>query len=151
MLAGGSIYHSIIATNVSSILHRQFDTRPCAVFNSDIRLQLSKSRYVYPDVSVSCDQRDLERGNTIHYPCIVIEILSPGTEVIDRVKKLRYYREHPTIQAYIMIDSQKVSVEMYRRVSKGWMLETFDLNDTLEIEDLAIQIPIEEVYRKITF
>src|ERR1700686_2326626 len=116
MLAGGSVYHSIIAANISGIIYGLLgDNNPCTVYNSDIRLQLSKSRYVYPDVTISCDPRDQELGNTIHYPRVVIEILSPSTEVIDRIKKFAYYRACASIQEYVMIDSQQILVEVYRR------------------------------------
>lgn len=60
MLAGGSVYHPLIAANVTGLLYGHLRGKPCRVYNSDIRLQLSQSRYVYPDVTVSCDQRDLE-------------------------------------------------------------------------------------------
>jgi Uma2 family endonuclease len=120
MLAGGSVYHSIIAANITGILYGLLgNNSPCTVYNSDIRLQLSKSRYVYPNVTISCDQRDQEQGDTIQYPRIVIEVLSPSTEITDRIKKFAYYRECQSVQEYIMIDSQKISVEIYRREGKN--------------------------------
>jgi Uma2 family endonuclease len=151
MLAGGSTYHSIIAANVAGLLFGLLGDSPCTVYNSDIRLQLSKSRYVYPDVTISCDPRDQELGNTIHHPRVVIEILSPSTEIIDRIKKFAYYRACASIQEYVMIDSQQILVEVYRRKDKGWFLTTFGLEDNLELESLNIQMPVKDIYRKITF
>lgn len=149
MLAGGSVYHSILAANVTGILYGYLRGKPCRVYSSDIRLQLSKSRYVYLDVTVSCDQRDQEQGETIHYPRVIFEVLSPGTEVTDRIKKLAYYRECPTVQEYIMIDSQKIGVEIYRREEEGWMVQTLKFKDVLHLKSLGIQIPIETIYEGI--
>lgn len=98
MLAGGSPDHSIITTNVTSILHQSLEDSHCIVYNSDMQLQLSESRYVYPDITVTCDPRDEEpEDKRIHYPTVVVEVLSPSTEIIDRGKKLLYY------QAYLII------------------------------------------------
>jgi Uma2 family endonuclease len=146
MLAGGSVYHSLIAANVTGILYGHLRGKPCRVYNSDIRLQLSQSRYVYPDVTVSCDQRDQEPGDTIRYPRVIIEVLSPSTEVTDRIKKFAYYRECPTVQEYVMIDSQKIGVEVYRREEEGWMLQTLRLKNVLLLKSLGIQISVEAIY-----
>lgn len=106
MLAGSTADHSTITTNVTSILHGLLRGGPCKVYNVDMKLQLSESRYVYPDITITCDPRDQEPAdNRTHYPTAVVEVLSPGTEMIDRGKKLLYYQAHPTIQDYIMIDS----------------------------------------------
>ena len=146
MIAGGSIYHSLIATNVVGILYGLLRGSPYRVYNSDVRLQLSPSRYVYPDITVSCDQRDQEPGETIHFPRVIIEVLSPSTEVIDRIRKFAYYRACPTVQEYVMIDSQKILVEIYRREEDGWLLQTLGPQDQLVFKSLGKQIPIEAIY-----
>ena len=101
MLAGGSADHSTIMTNLTSIIHGRLRGGPCKVYNVDMKLQLSESRYVYPDITVTSDPRDQEpEDNRTHYPTVVVEVLSPGTEATDRGKKLLYYQAHPTIQDY---------------------------------------------------
>jgi len=147
MLAGGSTYHSAIIANLTANLGRALENGPCWVYNSDIRVQLSESRYVYPDVSVSCDQRDKELDDTIHYPCMVIEVLSPSTEATDRGKKFIYYLESQALQEYVMVDSQSVRVEVYHREEDGWKLHTFGPGKTVRLECLDIQFPIDAVYR----
>lgn len=147
MLAGGSTYHSAIIANLTAILGRSLENGPCWVYNSDIRLKLSEARYVYPDVSVSCDQRDKELDDTIRYPCLVIEVLSPSTEAIDRGKKFIYYLESQVIQEYMMVDSQSIRIEVYHREEDGWKLHTFRPGNTVSLEILGIQFPIDAVYR----
>ena len=147
MLAGGSTYHSAIIANLTANLGRALENGPCWVFNSDIRVQLSESRYVYPDVSVSCDQRDKELDDTIHYPCMVIEVLSPSTEATDRGEKFIYYLESQALQEYVMVDSQSIRIEVYHREEDGWKLHTFGPGNTVRLESLGIQFPIDTVYR----
>jgi Uma2 family endonuclease len=149
MLAGGSADHSIISTNLISILHRLLEDRPCIVYNSDMQLQLSESRYVYPDITVTCDPRDQEpEDNRTHYPSLVIEVLSLSTEVIDRGKKLLYYQAHPTIQKYIIADSQSIEIEVFQREQPRWTFSTYGVGDRVQLESLAIQFSVNDVYRR---
>ncbi len=105
MLAGGSLYHSAIIANLTIAIGRFLRDSSYWIYNSDVQLRLSETRYVHPDVTVSCDERDHEAEDAIQYPCLVIEVLSPSTEAIDKIKKLAYYQECPAIQDYIMVDS----------------------------------------------
>ena len=79
---------------------------------------------------------------------MIIEVLSPSTEHIDRGKKLLYYQAHPTIQNYLMIDSQSIRVEVYYREKSRWVLSRYGLQDVVEVESLDIQFPVRDVYRR---
>src|SRR5689334_1273851 len=148
MLPGGSVYRSAIIARLSSTLERHLENGPCWVYNSDMKLQLSESRYVYPDIMISCDQRDQQPNQTIiHYPSLVVEVLSPNTEAVDRREKLLYYQEYPTIQDYIMVDSRSIRIETYHREKDGWKLHTYGPDDTVSLENFGIQFPINLIYR----
>ncbi len=147
VFAGGNNYHSAIIANLTGILGRWLENSPCWVFSSDILLHLSESRYVHPDVTVSCDERDQELDDMIHFPCLVIEVLSPTTEASDRGEKLFYYQECPTIQEYVLVDSQSIRIEVYHREEDGWKHHTDGPESTVTLEGLGIQFPINAVYR----
>lgn len=147
MLAGGSTYHSRIIANLTGILYGALSSDPCTIYNSDIRLQLSETRYVYPDIAVSCDQRDQELDDMIRYPRFIVEVLSPSTEAADRGKKFLYYRECSTVEEYVMVDSQSILVEVYRREGNIWKLHTFGLGSTVTLESLGVQFFIDDIYR----
>src|ERR1700682_4366320 len=78
MLAGGTLDHATIMLNVASILRTRLRSQTCRVFSSDARVRLSESRYVYPDITISCDTRDRGKVDTIQSPRVVIEVLSPS-------------------------------------------------------------------------
>src|SRR5713226_4142242 len=146
MLAGGSPDHSIIIANLTATIKGPLKGSQCRVYNSDVQLRLSEKRYVFPDITVSCDQRDRNQKETIRYPCVVVEVLSPTTEATDRGRKATYYRACPTIQQYMMVDSEEVLVEVHRREGERWTINTFEPGDTIILESLSIQFPIEEAY-----
>ncbi len=146
MLAGGSPDHSIIIANLTATIKGPLKGSQCRVYNSDVQLKLSEKRYVFPDITVSCDERDRNQKETIRYPRLVVEVLSPTTEATDRGKKAAYYRACPTIQEYIMVDSEEVFVEVHRREEQRWTINTFEPGYTITLESLGIQFPIEDVY-----
>ncbi len=149
MLAGGSADHSTITTNLTSILHRSLEDGPCKVYNSDMQLQLSESRYVYPDITVTCDPRDEEpEDDKTRYPSVVVEVLSPSTETIDRGKKLLYYQAHPTIQEYMLADSQSIRIEVYHRERGRWTFSTYGPEDEVQLESLGVWFPVGDAYKR---
>lgn len=148
MLAGGSAYHSAIIVRLSSIFERHLENSSCWVYNSDMKLQLSESLHVYPDIMISCNSHDQEPDRTvIHNPSLIVEVLSPGTETVDRNEKLFYYQEFPTIQDYLLVDSQSIRIETYHREADGWKLSIYGSDETIHIKNFDIQFPINSIYR----
>jgi Uma2 family endonuclease len=152
MLAGGTNNHAMISVNISSILHQVLVEQPCITYSSDARVQLSPSRYVYPDITISCDEREQGNDKTLLYPRLIVEVLSPGTEAYDRGNKLRYYRECPTIQEYMLVDSQQPFIEVFKRQENNfWTYHAFESGDIVELACLDVRFPASEVYRKVKF
>jgi Uma2 family endonuclease len=150
MLAGGTADHSSISINLTSLLHRLLRGSNCRVYNSDLKVRLSHNRYVYPDASVSCDQRDRGSTDALQFPHLIAEVLSSSTEAYDRGRKFAYYRACPTVQEYVLIDAQKQAVEVYRRQSDTlWTLHPFGPGDQVEFASLSLSFSIEALYEGI--
>ena len=148
MLAGGSPDHSIIATNIASILHGVLRKTPCTVYNSDIRFKLSESRYLHPDVTVGCDERDKGKKDNISYPRLIVEVLSPTTESIDKGEKLDMYLDYPSIEEYILVGSQKKMVEVYHRDGDTWVSRRYKRDSIIQLSSINVSISFEDIYEK---
>lgn len=152
MMAGGTLDHATIGANIISILRRLLRGSSCRVFTSDARVRLYETRYVYPDASVSCDEQDRGQSDIVQAPRLVVEVLSPSTEAYDRGRKFSYYRECPTIQEYLLIDTQRPMVELYRRERHDlWILRTFHLHEDIELINSGMRFSVKDVYEDITF
>jgi Uma2 family endonuclease len=60
--------------------------------------------------------------------------------------KKAYYRACPTIQEYVMVDSEEVFVEVHRREEGKWTINVFEPGDTITLESLRIKFPITDAY-----
>ena len=154
LLAGGTINHSRISINLIVALDRLLRSKSCMVCNSDMRLQISATRYVYPDISVSCDPRDQEQGDRdiIQYPCIVCEVLSASTEAYDRGRKFDYYRACPTLREYVLVDTQQRAIDLYRRQTENlWTFHPFRSGSEVELKSINVRFPIASIYENVSF
>ncbi len=153
MRARGTINSSRICVNITSELSIALRGKSCEVFGSDLRMGISATRYVYPDVSVSCDQHDLsEKGDIIYSPRVVIEVLSPSTASSDRRQKFTYHRGCPSVQEYVLVSTDEQAVDVYRRASeKLWTLHLFGPGDDVELKSISVTVSIAAIYENVRF
>lgn len=149
MMSGGSTDHWRIAFNIAMALDSRLNHDACRVYGSDVRVKISPTRYFYPDVTITCDPAEHGKVLVIKSPRVIFEVLSPITEKIDRLRKMRYYRACPTIEEYVLIDPNRMYVEVHRRAQAFWQLLSFESGDNIILTSISVAIPIEEFYRLI--
>lgn len=154
-MTGGTVNHGRIALNIGSVLANHLRGSGCMVLNSDVKVQVSESNstsFCYPDISVTCDERDRQADRFISHPCLIIEVLSPSTEAYDRGKKFRKYRRSATLQEYVLISTTDIRLEIYRRNEQGkWEVETCLEGDLVELQSISFTAAIEQIYEDIVF
>ena len=150
-MTGGTIPHNDIALNLYRALYPHLRSRGCRVNVSDVKVQVSpKSIYYYPDVIVSCDPEDLNARKFIQNPKLIVEVLSPGTSAKDRGEKFTYYLTIPSLQEYILIDSETISVERYSRgEGRMWLYYPYQEGDTITLSSIEFEFTIELLYEGI--
>ncbi|HEY9653860.1 MAG TPA: Uma2 family endonuclease, partial [Crinalium sp.] len=91
-MGGGSKNHSLISVRLTTLFSNHLEQSNCETGNSDLRVNIVETNsYIYPDVSVTCDERDKTTTQYITYPCLIVEVLSESTEAYDRGGKFRLY------------------------------------------------------------
>lgn len=134
------------------MLREQLRKRPCIAYNSDVYIELDGAENcLCPDASVSCDRRDRYATKVIHYPCLIVEVLSPGTKARDQGIKADLYQSIPSVQEILFIDTRVMRIKHYRREADYWVMRNLTHDDTLELTSLGIQICVRDVYEKTTF
>ncbi|MEH2007514.1 Uma2 family endonuclease [Nostoc sp.] len=152
MMSGATRNHNRISANLFKLLDDALAARSCEVYIVDVKVQVEPGqKYFYPDVVVTCDERD-DDPQLIQYPCLIIEVLSPSTEAADRGKKFAKYRQSPTLQEYVLVQVAQPSVEVFRRNEQGkWVLSEYNLHERLRLESVDVEIAIAHLYRQVQF
>ena len=151
-MTGGSKNHSFISVRFITLFSNHLEGGSCETGNSDLRVNIiGTNNYTYPDVSVTCDDRDKTTTQYITYPCLIVEVLSKTTEAYDRGGKFRMYRQNPVLIDYLLVSSTSIEIDLYHKNDAGdWLIINYKAGDTIELKSINLNFPIEQVYRGLT-
>ena len=143
--------HEVLIANLLGRLHGQLRGGPCKVFSSNakVRLQANEQDIVYhPDVTIACGPFS-EGALDLQYltnPCVVIEVLSPATEAIDRREKLLNYRQVPSLEEYVVIAQRPPQVTVHRRDGDWHSTVLTAMESVVEFASVEVSMTLEEIY-----
>ena len=149
-MAGTSDRHNQIAGRIYARLLDKLDDSECQAFIESMKLQIDAETFYYPDVLVACDKpSSYFRREAI----LIIEILSPSTERIDRNEKLFVYQQIAGLQEYLIVAQDKMRVEFYQRDADGvWTKEVFSRADEeISLKSVDLVFTVREIYRGVDF
>lgn len=148
-MSGGSKNHSLISVRFITLFANHLDSGDCETGNSDLRVNIAGTNdYTYPDVSVTCDERDKSTTQYITYPCLVVEVLSDSTEAYDRGSKFRLYQNNPVLQDYLLVSTSQIEMDLYHKNEVGdWLIINYKAGDIVTLKSIDLSFPIEQVYR----
>jgi Uma2 family endonuclease len=113
--------------------------------------------FFYPDLVVTCDERDQKANRVIRYPCLIVEVLSPSTEGFDRGEKFKQYRRLETLKEYLLVSAETTGIECFRlNAQNKWEL-TADFAEnsgdaekiTIELTSIDFQCSLAEIYDEV--
>ncbi|MCY1005983.1 Uma2 family endonuclease [Nannocystis pusilla] len=104
------------------------------------------------DLLVTCEPPE-PRQRTIHAPILLVEVLSASTQAIDRNRKLPDYRQLASVQEVVLVDSEAMHVELYRRFEgTRWLSEILrDPTDILHLDSVGLDLALADLYRRVVF
>lgn len=152
-MSGASFAHNFITVNIATSLNVQLMEGESRVATSNMRVKVTQiDSYFYPDVVVVCGEPIPEDNvfDTLLNPTLIVEILSPSTEVYDRGKKFEHYQRIASLKDYILVSQDKVHVEHYCRQGSGWLRSEFrELEDVLSLLSIGCELRLQDVYRRV--
>lgn len=165
-MAGESLEHGDICSNLVGILNPQLRGRPCRVLTKDTKVRSGplplkprslKGLFSYPDLVIVCDEPQFldEHRDVLINPTVIIEVLSPTTEAFDRGEKFRRYRIfNPSLSDYLVVAQHQPSIEHFARQENGpWFIaaSVYELSGSLHIATIDCRLRLTEVYDRVTF
>jgi Uma2 family endonuclease len=148
-MAGGTVRHSAIGVRLLSLLYARLRGSRCQPYNSDLLLSVRMGddlRYYYPDATIhygshTGDERVLENPN------VIFEVLSEYTARTDTGEKRLAYLTIPTLEAYVLVDSDRREVTVWRQTTGQWAPEVLNAAEAvLEFTCPVCQLTVGEIY-----
>ena len=98
-------------------------------------------------------EKNPEDSHFRNKPILIVEVISPSTEHIDRREKLLFYQQIPSLQEYVVIEQKEIAIEIHRRQPNGgWITYYFDeSDDEVEFQSIDMTLAIDEIYRRVKF
>jgi Uma2 family endonuclease len=90
-------------------------------------------------------------ATAVRDPVVIFEVLSPSTAAKDRIVKAREYQATPSVQRYVMLEQERVGATVLVRAQDGWSALILKDDDTLEMPEIGLAIPLAEFYEGLTF
>jgi len=148
-MSGGTFGHNQIAGNMYIALRAHLRGKVCRVANSDTKVlpRGDENPSYYPDITVTCNPEDYkDDSTTVHSPRLIVEVLSPSTERIDRGRKLKDYRACPSVEEYVIISTRYQQVEILYRAGEVWTYRQFTAGQEVTLISMDLTIPISSIY-----
>ncbi|MDD5295579.1 MAG: Uma2 family endonuclease [Rhodocyclaceae bacterium] len=154
-MTGARDAHNTIALNVATSLRAALRGTPCRAFIADMKLRVETAdAYFYPDVFVTCDNRDKapEADLAKRHPCLVIEVLSDSTAAYDRGLKFEYYQALESLREYLLLEQDRRHADLFRKNGEGlWVLHPTSGYGTVSLDSIGAVLDMDAIYEDVSF
>jgi len=153
-MAGARIAHNLIKGNIFAGLHSRLRGSRCRPYDSDTKIRVrlpTQVRFYYPDASVVCRSTPQDYSFQDE-PVAIVEVLSRDTRRIDEGEKKDAYLTIPSLSMYLLVEQDKQSVVVHRRVEQGFVCELYTGSDAvIPMPEFDTQLPLSEIYDGVEF
>ncbi len=144
-MAPPSEAHAAIVINLGAELRSRLEP-PCRVLGeAGVGLTDRDDTYYQADLAVTCSPPDRARHH-VQDPVLIVEVLSPSTEVHDRGRKVEAYSRLPSVQEILLVSSEERRVRSWRRDGHRWIVEDLIGEAELRLDTVPDPIPPATIY-----
>ncbi|MEA3548412.1 MAG: Uma2 family endonuclease [Thermodesulfobacteriota bacterium] len=139
-----SVKHQDICRNiVEALLGGKINKNKCRIYFAPTDVVLDDINIVQPDVFVVCDANIITEKNIQGAPDLIIEVVSPSTEIKDRREK-KFLYEKFGVGEYLIVFPEREYLERYTLMNSTYgPPEIFNWDETLPMvtfPDFAINL-----------
>lgn len=153
-IPGTTLFHNDICINLVMLLRSLLSKENFKIQQENVKVQISTEKdYTYPDVVVTSDKRDFKQRYVIQHPSVIFEVMSKNSRIEDAADKFIRYKNIKSLQNYILVDSEKIFVEVRVKLENGdWEASTFLQSDErFSIPALGVELELLAVYEGVSF
>ena len=126
-----AITHQQICHNIDGVFWNHFKDKKCRVFVAPTDVKLSETNVVQPDNLIVCNPQIIKKNCIEGTPDLIVEILSPSTELKDRNLKRAAYQKYGVKELWLVspvygyIEVYALEKEFYRLIGTYTMTDSF--------------------------
>ena len=119
---------------------------PCEAIVDGPGVAIDDHSCYIPDVTVHCGERAPGDVRLVPNPTIIVEVLSPSTQTLDKTGKLIDYFSLPSVCHYLIIDLRRRVVLHHRREDDGLIATAILRQGDLRLDPPGLSFPVEEIF-----
>ena len=147
---GGTRAHARIAGNIFAAMRAHLRGGPCSAYYNGLRTYIKVNDdefYYYPDVFVACGRGG--SSTRIDDAKLIVEVLSPSTQSIDRREKRLNYPHIETLEEFVLVSQRSHEVTFHRRADRWRPFACTSPRDVVEFQSIQLQMPLLQVYESV--
>lgn len=138
--------HGVVTMNLAYALKHHLQGSRCQVFTESLKVQVFDNIF-YPDLFVTCSEKDLRTEMIFTEPVLIIEVQSGVTAGYDRGLKFAYYRAIATLQEYAIVEPESKRIEVFRKLPQGvFGLYDYTGSEAVTFASQGLTVPLAEVF-----
>jgi Uma2 family endonuclease len=143
--------HAVLTVNLATLLNVHLRDQPCLVMSSDIKVRLKEADcYYYPDIAVTCEPSDVDgTEDFIHFPKLLIEVLSKSTAKFDKGEKFMDYQTCPTLAEYVLVSQTERAIEVRSLIDGVWQTAHYQGDDSVKFHSIDWSGELAQIYEKV--
>jgi Uma2 family endonuclease len=146
-MTGASHRHDIVVVNAIGEFREKLRGRPCRATTADTALRTSIRTTRRPDLMIECAPPEINAYEA-REPLLVLEVLSPSTRTLDRIKKLDEYKLIRSLRYVLIVEPGSIEgVFSVRQDDGSWVSRTLTGPDALiDVPEVGISLPLGALY-----
>jgi len=150
--AGLNAQHNRITGNICMALRARLRGAACAFYGPGLAVRTVGEKVRLPDALITCTQFP-DTALVAPDVVVVFEVTSQASEHTDRIEKVREYALMPSLRRYVIVETAFAGLFVLHREAADapWTATTLTDQDTLDLPDVSLRIPVSEFYEDVEF
>ncbi|MEY3294561.1 MAG: hypothetical protein RLZZ451_609 [Pseudomonadota bacterium] len=153
-MAGVGERHVTVSLNLAMALRQHLAGSPCRTFITDMKLRVEAvDAFFYPDVMVTCSERDAGDPLVKREPVLLVEVLSPATAAFDRGDKFAAYRSLDSLREVLLVDPDLRRCDLFRRQAvdggEAWVLHPSAPGEGVELVSVGLAVTADALWAEV--
>ena len=146
-IAGTTDRHNEITGNLYMMLRQHLRGTPCRAFIANTKVRVEAANCCFsPDLMVTCTESD----HADRYVKLVVEVLSESTAAFDLGDKFAAYRQLDSLREYVLVDQERIRVQIYRRLDGQWWVDSVGPGERLHLESIDFECLLEKIHEDLS-